>query len=77
MITATATELKNNFGKYLQLVQEEQEVMILKNGKVVARLVSKDATVSYLTSQLTGVLLNDYDEKAMREEMHARHDRTD
>ena len=32
MTTATATEVQNNFGKFLKLVQEGQEIVILKNG---------------------------------------------
>ena len=42
MTTATATEVQNNFGRYLKLVQEGQEVVIMKNGSEVARLISKD-----------------------------------
>ncbi|MCD7769118.1 MAG: type II toxin-antitoxin system Phd/YefM family antitoxin [Oscillospiraceae bacterium] len=60
MLTATATEIQNNFGKYLQLAQEGGEVVVLKNGKEVARLVSYEKSVSYLTDSLVGVLKNDY-----------------
>ena len=38
--TATATEVQNNFGKYLQY----------------ARLISEDAAIGYLTDSLRGVL---------------------
>ena len=31
MITTTATDIKNNFGKYLKAVQEGNEIIILKN----------------------------------------------
>lgn len=68
MITATATEVQNNFGHYLQAVQSGNEVIILKNGKEAARLISHEASVSFLTDSLTGVLKNDYDEKAVRAE---------
>lgn len=34
----TATELKQNFGKYLDLVEEQSDVVITKNGHKVARL---------------------------------------
>lgn len=47
MTTVTATEIQNNFGKYLQSVQEGNEVVILKNGKEVARLISHDKSVSF------------------------------
>lgn len=73
MITATATDVQNNFGHYLQTVQSGDEIIILKNGKEVARLISREASVSFLTDSLTGVLKNDYDDKvisAERVEMH-------
>ena len=74
MITVTATDMQNNFGKYLQAVQTGNEVIILKNGKEVARLISKERTVSFLTDSLVGVLKKDYDEKAIREEMAAKYE---
>ena len=74
MITATATEIQNNFGHYLQSVQEGNEIIILKNGKEVARLISHEASISFLTDSLTGVLKNDYDEKAVRAERIEAHE---
>lgn len=68
MMTATATEIQNNFGRFLQCVIDGDEVIILKNGKEVARLISKEQSVSFLTDSLCGVLKNDYDEKAVRAE---------
>lgn len=65
MMTVNATEIQNNFGKYLQFVQDGEEILIMKNGKEVARLISKEAAVSFLTDALTGVLKHDYDEKEM------------
>lgn len=59
--TATATEMQNNFGKYLSLVMSGQEIIVTKNGKEVGRFVPKDAAVSYLTDSLTGILKEDYD----------------
>lgn len=64
MTCVSSSELQQNFGKYLQLVQNGDEIVILKNGKEVARLVSKAKTVSYLTDSLVGVLKHDYDDKA-------------
>ena len=49
---ATATEVQNNFGKYLQYAVENGEVVILRNGKRVARLISEDAAIGYLTDSL-------------------------
>ena len=54
--TATATEVQNNFGKYLQYAIESGEVVIMRNGKRVARLISEDAAIAYLTDSLRGVL---------------------
>ncbi len=68
MITATATDVQNNFGRFLQAVQSGDEIVILKNGKEVARLISHESSVSFLTDSLTGVLKNDYDDKAIRAE---------
>ena len=54
--TATATEMQNNFGRYLSLVMEGVEVIVTKNGKEVGRFLPKEAVVSYLTDSLTGIL---------------------
>ncbi len=67
--TATATEMQNNFGKYLNLVMTGQQIVVTKNGREVGRFVPKDAAVSYLTDSLTGILKETYDideEKAER-----------
>jgi len=37
-VLVTATEIKNNFGQYLNMVMEDNDVVISKNGKKVARL---------------------------------------
>lgn len=77
MQTVTATEIQNNFGKYLQLAQEGEEICVLKNGKEVARLISKEKSVSFLSDSLLGVLKKDYDEKAMRAERMSRYESVD
>ena len=59
MTIATATEVQNNFGRFLKLVQEGQEIVIMKNGSEVARLISKGQTVSFLSDSLVGVLSSD------------------
>ena len=74
MAMATATEVQNNFGRFLKVAQEGGEVVILKNGVEVARLVSKEKTLSFLSDQLVGVLSGDVDEKAARAERMARHE---
>lgn len=77
MTTATATEVQNNFGRFLQYVSEGNEVIIIKNGKEVARLVSQGKAVSFLTDSLRGVLKNDYDEKTIRAERIKAHEGMD
>ena len=41
--TATATEMQNNFGRYLNLVLSGQEIIVTKNGKEVGRFIPKDS----------------------------------
>lgn len=77
MITATSTEMQNNFGKYLKLVQDGDEVIILKNGKKTARLISYEKSISYLTDSLTGVLKNNCDDKKVWEERTEKYENTD
>lgn len=74
MTVATATEVQNNFGRVLKVAQEGGEVVILKNGVEVARLVSKEKTMSFLSDQLVGVLSNDVDEKAAKAERMKRYE---
>ena len=66
--TATATEMKNNFGRYLNLVISGQEVVVTKNGKEIGRFIPRDAAVSYLTDSLTGILKDDVDLVTAKEE---------
>lgn len=77
MITSTATDVQNNFGHYLQVVQTDDEIIILKNGKEVARLISHESSISFLTDLLTGILKNDYDDKAIRAERIEADESTD
>lgn len=72
----TATEVQNNFGRFLKLVQEGQEIVIIKNGTEVARLISKSQTVSFLSDSLVGVLSSDIDEKKARAEKMDRYENT-
>ena len=66
--TATATEMQNNFGRYLSIVMNGQEVIVTKNGKEVGRLIPRDAAVSYLTDSLTGILKGNTDLDQQRKE---------
>lgn len=51
----TATEVKNNFGKYLALSQES-DISIKKNGKIIAVLKSFDHEKFNQLEKLTGII---------------------
>lgn len=65
---ATATEMQNNFGRYLSLVMDGIEVIVTKNGKEVGRFLPREAAVSYLTDSLTGILKENADMDQVKEE---------
>lgn len=65
---ATATEMQNNFGRYLAMVMNGNEVIVTKNGREVGRLVPRGAALSYLTDSLTGILRKADDADDAREE---------
>ncbi len=65
--TVTATEMQNNFGRYLSMVMDGTEVVVTKNGREVGRFVPKEATVSYLTDSLTGILKGDVDPEHVKD----------
>ena len=75
--TVSATDFQNNFGQFLQAVQGGDEIIILKNGKEVARMISNTAAVSFLSDSIVGVLKNDYDEKEMLKERIEKHEGID
>ena len=66
--TATATEMQNNFGRYLNIVLGGNEVIVTKNGKEVGRFIPRESAVSYLTDSLTGILKSDMDIAQAKEE---------
>ena len=59
-MSITATELKNNLGKYLFLCATE-DIFITKNGKVVAKLVNPYQSRVETAKALFGVLPKDAD----------------
>ena len=73
----TATELKANIGKYLSLADAE-EVLITKNGRGVAKLVSlrggKGSSLRSLRGVLKGV---DATRESIREERLLKYDKGD
>lgn len=76
--TATATEMQNNFGRYLNLVMSGQEIIVTKNGREVGRFIPKDAAVSYLTDSLTGILKENHElEEAKAERLKEKYETID
>ena len=66
--TATATEMQNNFGRYLSMVMEGNQIIVTKNGREVGRFIPRDAAVSYLSDSLAGILKGGADPEKVREE---------
>ncbi len=77
MTIATATEVQNNFGRYLQMAQDGGEIIVIKNGREVARLISYERSVSFLTDSLLGVLKNDYNDKEIVAERRQKYESID
>ena len=66
--TASATEMQNNFGRYLAMVMNGDEVIVTKNGREVGRFVPRGMVLSSITDSLTGILRGHDDIDAAREE---------
>ena len=54
-MSITATEFKNNMGKYLALSAKE-DIYISKNGKVVAKLTNPNKNRLQMAESLIGVI---------------------
>ena len=72
----TATELKNNLGKYLDLAIKE-DIIITKNGKHIARLTSVTKDKHAVAESLIGILPSDITLEEARKERLKRHESTD
>jgi antitoxin (DNA-binding transcriptional repressor) of toxin-antitoxin stability system len=66
-MSITATELKNNLGKYL-LLSATEDIFITKNGKVVAKLVNPHQNRVETAKSLFGILPKDANIEATRAE---------
>lgn len=66
-MSITATELKNNLGKYLMLASKE-DVFITKNGKVIAKLTTPYQDRVDVAKSLFGVLPSDMSLEEAKEE---------
>lgn len=52
MIIATATQMKNGFGKYLSLTLKNGEIYIEKHGKIMAKMIAINDSRTYLSDEL-------------------------
>ena len=66
-MSITATELKENLGKYL-LLAENEDVYITRNGKVVAKLTNPYQNRVDMAKSLFGILPADITLEHAREE---------
>lgn len=72
----TATEFKENIGKYLTLADSE-DIIITKNGKQVAKLSGINKSGALRTDSLIGVIPDSTVEpKRLRKERLTRHEST-
>lgn len=66
-MSITATELKQNLGKYL-LLSAQEDIYITKNGKIVAKLTTLHQNRAETAKALFGILPKDADIDAARDE---------
>lgn len=68
-MSITATELKNNLGKYL-LIAEKEDIYITRNGRVVAKLTAPYQNKLDTVEELFGSIPSDITfEEAMNERL--------
>lgn len=66
-MSVTATELKNNLGKYL-LLSATEDIYITKNGKVIAKLTNPNQDRVDIATSLFGILPKDADFEKVKNE---------
>ena len=70
-MSITATELKENLSKYLQLSATE-DIYITKNGKVISKLTNSNADRMKLVDSLVGIIPDTITLEEAREERLSR-----
>ena len=70
----TATDLKTNLGKYLDLLDTE-DIIVTRNGRRVARLIRDEEDILAEVQSLYGILATS--EPEIPEEGESRNDRID
>ena len=68
MTTVTATELKINLGKYLDLIDKE-DVYITRNGRKIAKLIKEEDDALASFNALFGILADSEYSKATDDEL--------
>lgn len=71
-MSITATELKNNLGKYL-ILSATEDIFITKNGKVIAKLTNPYQNRVDTAKSLFGILPNEISKEEAREERLTRY----
>jgi prevent-host-death family protein len=61
-----STEFQNNVDKFLQQVTNE-DIVIIKNGKEIARLINAEKATSFLSEKLIGLLPQNLDTQKEKE----------
>ena len=61
MNVATSTQMKNSFGRYLDIALSQGEVLVERHGKIVAKLISYQKSQTYLADSLKGLAVKDED----------------
>ena len=72
----TATEFKENIGKYLAMAAEE-DIIITKNGKKIAKLTKASEDKVEIAKSLFGILPSDVSLEEAREERLGKYERID
>jgi prevent-host-death family protein len=68
---ATATEVQNDFSKYVDLAYS-REIVITRDGHPVARLLGMRDNTSFLSDRLVGLIPADTNENLAKSERLAR-----
>ena len=66
-MVVTATEFKANFGKYLELIAQE-DIFITRNGKTVAKVVNPQVSAVDTLRGMLGGISSSIDMNSLREE---------